>query len=257
MKKAVLITSLGAALGSALLGHLYFTRLEAEVSGGAKIPVLVAAEDVPLGATLTEKVIAVRDVPQAYLDSRQVRASDARKVLGTRLASVLKANETVLWSDLAASGGQVRVLSSLVERGMRAVAIDSKTGTFDGLLRPGDRVDVLFTEGGKGNETGSTITLLQNLLVLSVGSNIAKADDAPGRIASSFGTVTLSATIEQAQLITQAKERGRLSLTLRNSDDIQLTDSVGETSAKDLTASAFEARAKRAAGAVDGASHVR
>jgi hypothetical protein len=41
MKKAVLLTSLAAAFGSVGLGHLYLTRLEAEVSGGPKIAVLV------------------------------------------------------------------------------------------------------------------------------------------------------------------------------------------------------------------------
>jgi pilus assembly protein CpaB len=255
MKKAVLLTSLAAALGSVGLGHLYLTRLEAEVSGGPKIAVLVAAEDLPMGSTLSEKVMAVRDLPQAYLDSRHVRASEARKVAGTRVTSAVKANEPVLWTDLAAAGGRARVLSSLIERGMRAVAIDAKTGTFDGLLRPGDRVDVLFTAGGNGD--GSTTTLLQNLLVLSVAGNIANADENPGRLASSFGSVTVAATVEQAQLITQAKERGRLSLTLRNTDDIQLAEGVPETSAKDLTATAFEARARRAAGTAEGAEHGR
>ena len=51
-----------------------------------------------------------------------------------------------------------------------------------------------------------------------------------------MGSVTLSATLEQSQLLTQAKERGKLGLTLRNPDDIQLVEGVPETTAKDVMA---------------------
>jgi Flp pilus assembly protein CpaB len=117
---------------------------------------------------------------------------------------------------------------------MRAVAIDSRSADFEGLLRPGDRVDVLFTAEGK--DEGSTVTLLQNVLVLSVGGNTVRAEDeGSGRkTIVRGGSVTVSATVEQAQLVTQAQQRGRLTLTLRNSDDITIVEGVPEATGRDL-----------------------
>jgi len=221
------------------LSHVYLQRLEAEVSGGPKVSVLVVSEDTAVGAVLTEDKLAVRDVPQAYVDERNVRAADAKKILGVRTAGGLRANEAVLWSDLMKFSDHARVLSGLVQSGLRAVTIEARAADFDGLLRPGDRVDVLFTTPSKDAETGLTTTLLQNLLVLSVGGDLGKRDDGTkdeGGAGSHSGTVTLSATLEQAQLLTQAKERGKLGLTLRNPEDMQLVEGVPETGAKDVLA---------------------
>lgn len=253
MKKLGLIISAAAGVASLGLGQLYFSRLEAEVSGGPKVAVLVAAADVPVGATLTEARLAVRDIPQAYVEGRQVKASELKKVVGARVTGGLQANETLLWTDLAKFSDHSRVLSGLVQQGSRAVAIDSRAADFQGLLRPGDRVDVLLTSGDKGS--GSTATLLQNLLVLSVGSNIARVDDESAK-GGGRGGVTLSATLEQAQVLAQAEQRGRLTLVLRNSDDVTVVEGLPETTGSNLFAAKDTAPSPRPAtkGAIE---HVR
>jgi len=85
---------------------------------------------------------------------------------------------------------------------------------------------VLFTAGSKGDEPGSTVTLLQNLLVLSVGGSVGRADEEPKDVFGRGSSVTLGATVEQAQIVTNAKDRGRLTLTLRNSNDITLVEAT-------------------------------
>ena len=78
--------------------------------------------------------------------------------------------------------------------------------------------------------------MLQNLLVLSAGGSIARIDDeasAPG-VRGRGSSVMLSATVEQAQILTQAKLRGRLILTLRNAEDITVVEGVPETTDRDL-----------------------
>lgn len=233
MKKVQWIAATVAAVGAVGLVHLYLERLESEVSGGTKIQVLVAVDDVPIGAPLTEKSLGVRDLPQAYVEARHVRASELKKVLGVRTAAGLKANEALLWSDLSQFSDHGRMLSGLIQNGMRAVALDGGSIDFDGLLRPGDRVDVVFTASEKEVSSGTTVTLLQNLLVLSVAGELVRSDD-PNRRRFGHGSVTLSATVEQAQLLTQAQTRGRLTLTLRSSEDIAVVQGVPETTSKDL-----------------------
>ena len=259
MKRVFVIATAAAALGTALLGHLYLGRLEAEVSGGPRLGVLVAAADVPVGATLSEKQLAVRDIPQAYVEGRHVRASEAKKVLGNRVAGGLKAGEALLWSDLEKFQNQTRVLSGLVQQGSRALAIDNRSADFQGLLRPGDRVDVLLTTGGK-EEGGATLTLLQNLLVLSVGASMVRPDDDSGggqKAASRGGSVTLSTTVAQAQLLTQAQQRGRLTLTLRNAGDITLVEGLPETTGKDLVPARDPGEKPLTGARREGIEHVR
>jgi pilus assembly protein CpaB len=259
MKRLGLITSIVAALGSIGLGHFYFQRVEAEISGGPRVSILVAAEDVPVGAPLSEKVLAVRDIPQAYVEGRHVPASEVKRILGARVIGGLRANEAILWSDLAKFNDHTRVLSGLVPNGMRAVALDGRTVDFDGLLRPGDRVDVLFSTGDKNEATSSTITLLQNLLVLSAGGSIARADDetAASGARGRGSSVTLGANLEQAQVLTEAQLRGRLILTLRNSEDITLVEGLPETTAKDLGPAKDRQDGRNRDLALKGIEHVR
>jgi Flp pilus assembly protein CpaB len=57
--------------------------------------------------------------------------------------------------------------------------------------------------------------------------------------------VTLSASIEQAQLLAFAAERGRLTLTLRNPDDIEILEGLPETSTADIIEPARRERVQR------------
>lgn len=244
MKKAGLVASLVAALGSGGLAHLHFVRLTAEVSGGPKVPILAAAADIPVGGVLTEESLVVRDVPQAYVEGRAVRAPDVKKVLGARVTAGLKASEALLWTDLSKFNEHARVLSGLVENGMRAVSVDGRTATFDGLLRPGDRVDVLLTTGDKSDGNAATVTLLQNLLVLSVGESIARTDEDP-KTGSRAAAVSLAATMDEAQRLTLAAKHGQLTLTLRNPDDIATVEGAPGTTVRELAVASSPAPSLR------------
>ncbi|HMA92127.1 MAG TPA: Flp pilus assembly protein CpaB [Polyangiaceae bacterium] len=234
MKQLGLLLCSVSALASVGLGYLYTQRLEDEVSGGPKTSVLVAAEDIPVSATLTEKQLALRDIPRAYLESRHVKAADIRQVIGQRVTGGIKANEAIFSSDLA-KFAERRQLSGLVANGMRAISIDGRAADFDGLLRPGDHVDVLLSMGALADSSGATHTLLQNLLVLSVGGTTLRGDSSE-KTYSRGATVTVSASVEQAQVLTEAMRRGKLTLTLRNNDDITIVEGIAETGSKDLVA---------------------
>ncbi len=213
-RKPLFIAALTAALGVGL-AHLYLERLEREVSGGNPVGVLMTVRAVPAGALLDETALAVRQVPEAYVDPRAVLASDAEDVLGLPLVTALRANDGLVWSDVTGGTSEGRQLSNLVTEGMRAVTLSDDVDLFDGLLRPGDRVDVLETDAG-----GARI-LLENLLVLAVGRHLGGSDDAgpPGA-----GSVSLSVTVAQAETIAFAQRRGRLRLALRNPADVTVTE---------------------------------
>lgn len=231
MNKKALVVAVIIAIVGAALGHLYLSRLEAEATGGRRVAVLIAAKDLKPGQVLTEGVLGIRPIPQAYVGRRNINAQDAKKVVGIRVSTQIEANEPVLWSDIATLAQPGRDLSSAVQDGKRALSI-TQANTFDGLLRPGDRIDILFTPNS-GEETSM---LLQNILLLSVGGQLSQDEG----LRQSSHSVSVSVSVEEGQLITQAERQGTLRLVLRNPEDVELLEGVAKASRGDIIQQAAE-----------------
>lgn len=216
---------------------LYMQRFEQEASGGPPVMVLIATEDIPLGNPITEEVLARHPLPQSYVEDRHIPASEAARIIGVRVTSGVKGGESLLWTDLATTSEQRRDLSGLVHTGMRAITIRAGiSSSFGGLLRPGDRVDMLLTVDRDSNQH-LTIPLLQNLLCLAAGSDTG-APLRPGERrrtnAGSMSQVTLSVTLEQAAVVALAEEQGDLTLVLRNPNDIEVVENAPDTTTEDI-----------------------
>jgi len=245
MKSKAVLAAAGTAIVGLVMLFLYMDRFEEEASGGDDVQVLIASQDIPLGSSLATAMVAVHEIPEAYIEDRHVLATDHDRVMGVRVVSTVRAGESLLWTDLATSSDTSRDLSGLVRAGMRAITIEADaTASFGGLVRAGDRVDVLVTLDrritGRTSADGAvervTVPLLQNLLVLAAGTNMGapvRATTAPTG-ASQIAQVTLSATVEQAQLLAFSAQRGRLTLIMRNPEDIAVLDGLAETTTADI-----------------------
>jgi pilus assembly protein CpaB len=239
-KRALSIALVVALLGAGLL-FLYLKRFERDASGGAPVTVLVAIKPVEPGTLLTESMLAARNVPTAYVETRAVRLSEKARVLGLRVSTRVQPQQTLMWTDLAITADDRRDLSSLVQPGMRAVTVRAKNGSdrANELIRPGDRVDVIVTTGERDQETA--VVLMQNVLVLAVGLDTGNDPGDKHSNASRDSLLTLSLTIREAQLEAVAAEKGRISVALRNPDDIRVVDGLTQ-----LTQSALvDARTSR------------
>lgn len=227
---------------------LYMQRFEEEASGGPAVLVLVATRDIGLGAAISEDMLAQRDLPQSYVEDRHIPASEAQRIIGVRVTSGVKGGESLLWTDLATTGEQRRDLSGLVRQGQRAITIRADVAaSFGGLLRPGDRVDVLLTVE-RDSHRYVTIPLLQNLLVLAAGRDTG-APIRPGERRrtnrGSVNQVTLSARLDQAAALALSQEQGRLTLALRNPHDISLLENPPETTTGDIMGTEGRRRIQR------------
>jgi len=116
-----------------------------------------------------------------------------------------------------------------------SVAVDAISGV-SGLLRPGDRVDILGTfpigtkdqvvtdEKGEEGVGYVTMTMLQNVTLLATGQELSDVTNAENQQrGNSYATVTLSVTIDEAELLTIAQTRGKMTLLLRNRDDVDVS----------------------------------
>lgn len=225
MEKKQTLVAAGAALFGALALHVYLDRFELEAAGGRPQQVVMVTRDLALGETITEGAITLRKLPEQYVEERHVLANQLERVIGTRVTSQVASGATLLWSDLDVMQSS-RTLSGLVRAGMRAFTLPGADVDFDGLLRPGDRVDVLLTRDQNGAETR---TLLQNILVLTVGSDLGHTDSNEVAVHTRSGAVTLSLSVEQAQLLAHSQGRGALRLALRNPQDMVLAEGVEPT----------------------------
>jgi pilus assembly protein CpaB len=238
-RRALLIALVVAALGATLL-MLYLRRFEQEASGGERIILLTAIKPIERGAVITNEMLASREVPMAYVEDRAVKASEKAKIVGLRVGNTVQPQQTLQWTDLAIATDERRDLSSLVVPGSRAVSVRASSDDKSfALIRPGDYVDVLVTMSAGPGDTRSSVVLLQKVLVLAMGleTGAEPLGDKPDMTPRSQREMllTLSVTLQAAQLLSLAVEKGRISVALRNPDDQSVVDKIPDMSSKALT----------------------
>ena len=168
-------------------------------------------------------------------------------VIGRGVISDLYQGEPIENNRLApvGSGGG---LAAAIPTGMRAMAVrvDEVVGV-SGFVTPGLRVDVLVSGMPPGNqnvnEGSQSRTILQNIRVLSAGTDIQK--DAEGK-AKPVQVVNLLVSPEQAETLTLATNQGgvKIQLVLRNPLDTS-TDPVPGTAMGNIFGSNTPAPAKQ------------
>lgn len=215
------LTVLGVSLIFALVVSSIFYQMtaragspKAQVDKTAPKDLIVAAHALPLGVTLKPADVKVVKVPVDQFP--KAGFSKVEEVVDRPVISNILADEPILDGRLAARGSG-QGLAPIIPVGMRAVAVrvNDVVGV-SGFVLPGMRVDILVTGKPTGADDTLTTTVLQNILVLSAGTNIQP--DARGQ-AINAPTVTLLVTPEQAETLTLSNLEGRIQLVLRNGSD--------------------------------------
>ena len=186
--------------------------------------VLVAAENLPAGTTLTTKAMAMQKVPTHLLDPLALKESDARGVLGQKVGIDIGPGGYITSGALESS--IQRSFAKRISHGQRALSINvSRSTGVSGLLQPGSRVDVLalFSQTIRAKDVkpvAKIALLLQNVEVLAAGKTTSSLQGVVGGPATgTYSTITLAVTPEQAELLIAAELHGRLFCVLRNPED--------------------------------------
>ncbi len=118
--------------------------------------------------------------------------------------------------------GQQGLLASLLEPGMRAVAVEISTESASGgFILPNDYVDIILTHEEKANpnvgmpERTLATTIVKNVRVLAIDQAVATAEDAETSSTLIGSTATLELTPDEAELVSLSQRKGKLSLSLR------------------------------------------
>jgi len=221
------------ALITSFLVYTYLqTRTKVEQVSAQTQPVAVAVVDITWGTMLSKEMVKKVD----YLKGSAPPGSfpDSTALTGRVAIYPIKADEPIVESRLAPVTIKTGGVAAVITPKKRAVAIrvDKVIGV-SGFIRPGNRVDVLVTlpEGKVKGSTSSissiTKTILENVLVLTVGQELEKKgkEEKP----SEMDVITLELTPEETEKIALAAMEGKLTLALRNFNDTEDVFTKGST----------------------------
>ena len=182
--------------------------------------IIAAAADIKLGSVLAPSDLSTVEIAGSVPKGAILKPADA---IGRGVLSEIYQGEPILESRLAPKGSGGGMASTIPD-GMRACAVkvDDVVGVA-GFVTPGMRVDVLVSGNPPGAASAQgtmTKTILQNIAVLSAGTDIQK--DAEGK-PQQVQVVNLLVTPEQAETLSLASNQLKIQLVLRNPLDTKIT----------------------------------
>ncbi len=224
--------------GLALLGTLFLgtglQRYKRDLGIGMEAAeVLIAARNLPEGKVLESRDFGFRKIPRDLLPMGVLLRGDLQRVPGLTIVRPVAQASMVLWSDLDVNYMPPTPARRIV-KGYRALAIGvTETSSVAQSVRPGDHVDLVVTTTPPGNARSVTMTLLQNVAVLSVGKE--GNDDAQG----TYANVTLMILPREVGVVEHASQVGKLSLSLRHPDDAETQNELPTVGMDELVETAL------------------
>ncbi|KAA5541337.1 Flp pilus assembly protein CpaB [Roseiconus nitratireducens] len=193
-------------------------------------PIVAAAIDIPRGTSITADILKTMDWPKDQMPEGAITSIE--EVVGRTAVIPMLQNEPLVERKIDEGLG----VASLIGPGMRAFTISTPDmgSKVAGLLLPGNKVDVLWTQtqrvrsGGPNDFTGgaSVSTLLQGVQVFAIDQAVEKSSGTTTELSKTkTQSVTLLVTEEQAKKLSLAQSEGTLSLALRRDDDASDTTS--------------------------------
>jgi pilus assembly protein CpaB len=224
MNRRLVTILLAAFVVAALCSVLVYRLVGMRIAAAKPQPstrVIAAARDIKIGTVLSAPDLTTIQIMGTVPKSSIL---DAKNAIGRGVISNIYTGEPILDDRLApmGSGGG---LAATIKDGMRAIAVrvDQVVGVA-GFVLPGMRVDVLISgvppnASAGGNNNTQVRTVLQNIEVLSAGTDIQKDNEGKPQ---QVQVVNLLVTPEQAQVLALASNETRIQLVLRNPLDTKV-----------------------------------
>jgi len=235
-----LILSIALGAAAVLMVRNYITgEKQAMKKGLEPVRIVVARRNIPANEPLEVEWVAARPVPKKFVHANAIYPEEVDLIIGRELVYPIRAGDPILWMDFK-GGERYRGFSTMVKEGERAMTVRvDETSSIAGLIQPGDHIDILGTfkrtseSRDSRNEPETTITLLQNVVVLAIGQ-ITSARSGMRKDRSSSGMLTILVTPEEAALLIHAQRVGKLYNVLRNPEDIETFENLPKITFADI-----------------------
>ena len=235
-----LILSIALGAAAVLMVRNYITgEKQAMKKGLEPVRIVVARRNIPANEPLEVEWVAARPVPKKFVHANAIYPEEVDLIISRELVYPIRAGDPILWMDFK-GGERYRGFSTMIKEGERAMTIRvDETSAIAGLIQPGDHIDILGTfkriseSRDSRNEPETTITLLQNVVVLAIGQ-ITSARSGMRTDRSSSGMLTILVTPEEAALLIHAGRVGKLYNVLRNPEDIETFENLPKITFADI-----------------------
>lgn len=189
------------------------------------VKVIVAATRIGHGETITETQIKERVIPKQYAQPKYISDRKDFYVDGNPYfisTLPIEEGEQITSSKITPISFGTGI-SNIIPDGKRAITLIFDTQEIKGIISAGNKVDLLsiveYETKNKEFEEASCI-VAQDLLVLSVGTSVMGTSNLDADTPVSVNIpVTLAVSVEQAQKIILAQEKGTIKLILRAISD--------------------------------------
>lgn len=226
-----------AAVGSIVLLSGSGDKSPGTTKPGTAIEVIVAAQDIPAGVTVTAEMLGTKQVAEvdALLDVFKTKDTAVGQLTTVPIIKGEQIVASKVTSDQTARDrfGENPPPALILPQGLRGVSVEvSALVGAGGLIRPGDHVDVILSvkiQGGGTDGSGSNqmaATILQNVQVLAIDQSVTtfQAEVTDAEVAKenieTATTLTLAVTPGQGEILAVADTcrlnfDGRLAISLR------------------------------------------
>ncbi len=240
------VIAIATGLIAAALVVFYMNQVEAKYRRAATpkkeamVSVVVPRTNMSKGERVQKKDIAARKIPEKYLPANAILAQDYASLVNRTLLSPIQIGRPMTWE--AVTGSKAKTFSEVVELGRRALTIKvSQVDSFDGLLRPGDIIDLMgnFELDDLGIESatgvGSTdivMPVLERVEVIEASREdlegtryeVKKARNSADGFDMDFSLITLNLTPKQIARVQLAESTGEIFAVLRHPKDTSISD---------------------------------
>jgi pilus assembly protein CpaB len=236
-KKGVLIP-LVLAIGAAVVYLMVLTSREKQLSKSYEnANVLIARVDIPERTLLKEDLVATRQMPRKFMaqDAFEVKTNSDIKLITNLVTRVRIPKGNMLTQSATTSLSPTSGLSVKIPPGYRGAVVPIDNELLK-LIKPGDRIDILVTFDAlmaDNRKEKVTATILQNVLVLGVGSNLgqgmtaqqagdqAKKEEQSAAF-SEKGILSVALNPNEAQYLSLAQKQGEITTILRGLGDVEM-----------------------------------
>lgn len=180
------------------------------------VRVLVADRDYERGRRLAAEGVKWVDWPETSLSPSfiaETSGGTADQLAGAVARTLIVKGEPIIEAKIVRAGG-AGLMSAILAPGARAVTqrVSAETAA-GGFILPGDRVDILYTEGGRDGGRASTRTIFENVRVLAINEMYQETPDTAN---IEGANVTLEFSPDDAEAFVSARSAGAISLALRS-----------------------------------------
>lgn len=201
------------------------------------VTVAVAKVDIPEGKVINRSFIIQKEIPSAYVQRNAFILSKGDNIndIENLVTRVAIAKDDQITKNALTSLSPDAGISLKVSPNYRAFILEVSNNV-SSLVKPGDKVDILLTFEASlkgGTKENMAATILQNITVLGVGSNLGQGLDSAGKAAnaekeanaaafSDRSVLSLALTPLEAQYLALAKEEGEITIVVRSNGDTKM-----------------------------------